>query len=198
MVRPWARAGYTCMIVDLAHPPGEHVGEDGIIRVGADVREFLPPRDFISMVFAFPPCTDMATSGAKHFKRKGLKAITESLALVEACRRICEWSGAPWMIENPISTLATYWRTPDFKFDPHHFAGYHDGASDAYTKKTCLWVGGGFKMPARKSVEPVLGSRMRDLPDSAERADLRSVTPMGFAEAVFAAHHGGKFTACKA
>ena len=61
--------------------------------------------------------------------------------------------------------------------------------SEAYTKRTCLWIGGGFLLPEHKAVVPVLGSKMHNLPDSKGRANLRSATPAGFARAVFEAHY---------
>ena len=98
---------------------------------------------------------------------------------------------APYLIENPVSTISTYWRKPDFTFDPCDYAGYPGGENDLYTKKTCLWTGGGFIMPPPKRLEPVQGSRMHRLPPSPERANLRSATPMGFARAVFEANCPG-------
>lgn len=93
------------------------------------------------------------------------------------------------MLENPVSTISSYWRKPDFSFNPCDYAGYLDHPEDeAYTKKTCLWTGGGFRMPLEKPVEPVLGSKMHMLPPSDDRGDLRSVTPEGFARAVFQAN----------
>ncbi|MGE3709603.1 MAG: hypothetical protein AB7G35_08020 [Hyphomicrobiaceae bacterium] len=93
------------------------------------------------------------------------------------------------MIENPVGTLATYWREPDYTFHPVHYAGYApDPFADEYTKKTCLWTGNGFVMPDRRPGEPTLGSLMHRLSPSDDRADLRSATPMGFAIAVFQAN----------
>ena len=113
----------------------------------------------------------------------------EALQIVEACREICEASGVPWMIENPVGSLATYWRDPDHKFHPVHYSGYApEPEADQYTKKTCLWTGGGFIMPDRKPGEPTLGSMMHRLPPSDDRADIRSATPLGFAYAVFEAN----------
>jgi len=191
-VRPWwAEAGYECWTVDLRHPPGMGTLEDGIRRIGADVTRWcMPPRPF-AFVFAWPPCTDLAVSGARWFKHKGLDALADALRVVAACVRICEASGAPYLLENPVSTLATYWRKPDHMFDPCDYAGYlDDPAPEAYTKRTCLWTGGGFVMPEPRRVEPVLGSRMHSLPPSPDRADLRATTPLGFARAVFAANAG--------
>ena len=65
------------------------------------------------------------------------------------------------MLENPVGVLSSYWRKPDHTFDPCDYGGYLNPAGDAYTKKTCLWTGGGFIMPKKKPVEPVGGSRMR-------------------------------------
>lgn len=187
MVAPWLDAGYTCYCVDLLHPPGE-TREGRLIRVGADVRDWLPPYTRIKMLFAFPPCTHVAVSGARWFKDKGLGALIESLQSFEAAVRLAEWTKAPYLIENPVSTVATYWRKPDHHFDPCDYGGYLDPKRDHYTKKTCLWTGNGFVMPAPKRVEPTEGSRMHRLPATHDRTGVRSATPRGFAQAVFAAN----------
>jgi hypothetical protein len=108
---------------------------------------------------------------------------------VAACARIAEASGAPYILENPRSTLATYWRKPDHEFDPCDYAGYLTVPDcEAYTKRTCLWTGNGFVMPPKRPVQPTLGSIMHRMPSSPDRADKRSVTPVGFAQAIFAAN----------
>lgn len=188
ILEPWAEAGFTCYAVDIQHPAGE-TREGNIIRVGADVRHWLPPRAPIAFMAAFTPCTHVAVSGARWFKGKGLRALSESIELFARSAELCEWSGAPYMIENPISTISTYWRKPDYTFDPCDYAGYEGGARDLYTKRTCLWVGGGFVMPPKRPRFPVDGSRMHLMPPSDERADLRAATPPGFARAVFEANH---------
>lgn len=43
-------------------------------------------------------------------------------------------------------------------------------------------------MPAKNRVEPTEGSKMHNIPPSADRANIRSETPMGFARAVFEAN----------
>lgn len=185
MVKPWHEAGYRCICVDLCPLDVQ----DGIERVEADVLRYLPPRCDYAAAFAFPVCTDLATSGARWLKGKGLAALSRAIALVARCAELCEWTGAPYLLENPVSTLATYWREPDYTFDPCDFGAYLDPPGDAYTKKTCLWVGGGFVMPRKAYVHPAEGSKMHGLGPSDDRADLRSVTPMGFARAVFEANH---------
>lgn len=114
-----------------------------------------------------------------------MSALIEGLSIVDACRDICENSGAPWMIENPVSTLATYWRKADHTFHPCQFTAFEMG--DNYTKKTCLWTGGGFVMPepATAGINSLPDDRIHKAPPSDERANFRSATPMGFARAVF-------------
>jgi hypothetical protein len=92
------------------------------------------------------------------------------------------------MIENPVSTLSTYWRKPDHTFHPWQYTAFEMG--DNYTKKTCLWTGNGFVMPA-PAVTAGLGQpddRIHKAPPSEERGNIRSATPMGFARAVFEAN----------
>lgn len=188
MVKPWAEAGYECVCVDIQHNGIVH--RDGIEFVGADLTHYLPPkRTDYAMCFAFPPCTHLSGSGARHWKNKGLITLAEAIALVEICNRIAEWTEAPFLIENPVGALSTHWRKPDYTFHPCDYGGYLNPPGDAYTKRTCLWTGGNFVMPACKGVEPVEGSKMHKLPPSKDRANLRSATPMGFAQAVFEANN---------
>lgn len=181
MVKPWVENGFDAITVDIQHPHGWECGEDGVTRVGADLLEWEPPNFDYAIVFAFPPCTDLANSGARWFKGKGLRALSGAIELVAAAADIAEHIGRPYMIENPVGQLSTYWRKPDHTFDPCDYG-------DPYTKKTCLWTGNGFVMPPKHRVEPTQGSRMHRLPPSPQRANLRSATPEGFARAVYAAN----------
>jgi hypothetical protein len=189
MVEPWMAVGAECVTVDLQ--PAQQGGAANYcwprVHHLADILTWeLPPA---SIVFAFPPCTDLAVSGARWYRDKGMRALIGALTLVERCRELCEESGAPYMIENPVGQLSTYWRPPDFIFDPCEFAGYADDPdSEAYTKRTCLWVGGGFQLPRKRPVEPTLGSLFHRTAPGPERANIRSRTPQGFARAVFEAN----------
>jgi hypothetical protein len=184
MVAPWLDAGHDAVTVDLQPSPSSHPRR---VHIVGDLRCISSLQ--ADIVFAFPPCTHLANSGARWYRGKGMGALIEGLELVEACRRICEAIGAPYMIENPTGQLASWWRDPDYTFHPVHYAGYAvEPERDEYTKKTCLWTGNGFVMPDRKPGEPTLGSLMHRLPPSDDRADLRSVTPKGFAQAVFEAN----------
>ena len=191
MVLPWAKGDYRCTCVDIQHAPGLHIGDHRHIRLlGNDVRS-LDGDDFgrLAMIFAFPPCTHTAASGARWFKSKGPRAASTAFGILASCLEIIEYHTCPWMIENPVSTFSTYWRKPDFTFDPCDYAGYADDPqAEAYTKKTCMWTGGGFAMPEPRRVEPVHGSLMHLMPPSKDRGNLRSATPTGFARAVFEAN----------
>lgn len=191
MVEPWANAGYTCYCVDIQHTTITHkvVGNGIIYFIPGDVLTYVLPAVRFAAAFAFTPCTDLAVSGARWFKDKGARRLVEALDLFVRCMELCEATGAPYFVENPVSVAATHLRRPDYSFHPCEYAGYLENPNDeAYTKKTCLWAGGRFIMPDRKPVEPILGSKMHLLPPSDDRADLRSETPTGFARAVFLAN----------
>lgn len=185
MVQPWLEKGYHCICVDIKHPKGVTV-KDKLILVGTDILTWLPPIKQYKMVFAFPPCTHLAVSGAKHFQSKGLSKLIEGLQLVERARKLCVWSKAPYMIENPVGMLSTYWRKPDYKFNPCDYAGYVNNENDSYTKLTCLWIGNGFIIPQVNPKESILGSKMHTL---VRDSNERSKTPMGFAKAVYEANN---------
>ena len=181
MVKPWADAGYLCYCVDMQHPQGE-TREGNIIKVGADMLHWLPPKGEIVFAAFFPPCTDVAVSGARWFRDKGLGKLINALTLFKLSVDLAELIGAPYIIENPVCTVSSYWRKPDYSFDPCDYG-------DPYTKKTCLWAGNGFTMPTKKRVEPTEGSKMHLIPPGKDRANLRSATPEGFAAAVFDANN---------
>tara|TARA_R110001583_G_scaffold134809_6_gene286542 strand:- start:2522 stop:3115 length:594 start_codon:yes stop_codon:yes gene_type:complete len=136
-----------------------------------------------SIVFAAPPCTNLAVSGARDFSKKGMQGLIDGLILVEACRRLCDWFGVPWMLENPVSRLSSCWRKPDYIFQPWEFG-------DNYTKKTCLWTGGGFVMPSPRVLDepPDVENSIHEMSPGPDRADRRSITPQGFALAVMEAN----------
>lgn len=191
MVQPWLDAGYDAVTVDLQEQENPHPLRRHIIADVTDLSPEFAVNEGATIAFAFPPCTDLAGSGSRWFKGKGLDSLIGALRIVSSCKNIAELAGVPWMLENPVGTLATYWRDPDHYFNPCDYG-------DPYTKKTCLWIGGGFVMPPKIMpgdmfaeptwVEPTLGSMIHKMPPSADRGDKRSITPMGFARAVFRAN----------
>lgn len=211
MVRPWAEDGHTCYCFDLQNNGTVETFTSGgkITFLGGDLSE-PAAREVIknlkpNIIFAFPPCTDLAVSGAKHFANKA-KANpnyrNEAMALVYLAQHIANDCGCPYMIENPVSVISSEWRKPDFIFHPYYYGGYlplldeHPRfpdilpARDAYPKKTCLWVGNGFKMPLAVPVTPQADNPgwLRLGGKSARTKKIRSETPRGFAIAVKAAN----------
>lgn len=196
MAVPWAEAGVQCVCVDIVNESGivTYPGGGTVESVHANMLTWVPDNDFLEdcvfMCF-FPPCTDVAISGARWMKDKGLGALIRSLELFKACLDIAQRSfvTCPYCIENPVGVVGTYWRKPDHIFHPYEYAGYGEVQEDRYTKKTCLWVGNGFVMPEKKPLSPVYGSKMRNMARTVDRAKLRSITPVSFARAVFEANY---------
>lgn len=83
------------------------------------------------MMIAFPPCTHLAVSGARHFEQKRRdgrqqKAIEFFMNLANApIRKIC--------LENPIGIMSSIYRKPDQIVHPYYFG-------DPIPKSTCLWL----------------------------------------------------------
>lgn len=189
-------AGLACVCVDTGHSIRRERHTGMVSYVWGDFRRWTPPADIEPVFLAmWPPCTHVAGSGARDFETKGGLLLRDALETFEACQLIAGWAGVPWFIENPVGILTRlpHIGKPDHYFDPCDYAGWlpeSEQPDEAYTKKTCLWAGGGFVMPNPKPVLPLLGSKIFKLPPSADRADLRSATPRGFAKAVVAANLG--------
>lgn len=198
MAEPWVAAGYRVLMVDPQHL---FVTTDGLVtRFGGTIVEAMPTigelirSNRVAFVAGFPPCTDVAVSGARWFgaKRKEDPWFQAKAAIVaEQCRTIGAVSGAPWMWENPVSVFTAIFGEANHTFDPCDFTGYC--ADDNYTKKTCLRTGGGFVMP-KPFRDLTLGppdDRIFKAPPGPDRANFRSAFPLGFCRAVFLANTTG-------
>ncbi len=197
MVRPWVDAGYHAVLVDPQHEMTRWDAYDSVYRIAGTVEEAMPhvarliERRQIAAVFAFPPCTQLAGSGARWWKAKHAADFmfqAKAVAVAEQCRTIGRLSGAPWMVENPVGALSRVFGKPSHTFDPSDYTAWEP--ADNYTKRTCLWVGGGFLMPqpARDGSHGRPDDRIHNAPPGPERENFRSATPMGFARAVFDAN----------
>ena len=137
------------------------------------------------MIIAFPPCTHLASSGAKWFAQKRKDGRQQSgidffMAFVNAdCSRIA--------IENPIGIMSNVYRKPDQIIQPWQF-GHGE------TKATCLWLKG---LPKLKPTMIVKGREQRifKMPPHPNRSKLRSKTYLGIAKAI--AEQWGTLLICK-
>jgi hypothetical protein len=187
-LQPWAEAGFECYAVDVQHSIRKDRFENGIWFVWGDARTWRPPSGKRPIfVAAFPPCTHVAVSGARDFKKKGGQMLRDSLETFEACRQAAAWSGAPYLIENPVGILSSipHIGKPNYWFDPCDYTLYEP--ADNYTKKTGLWTGNGFVMPppAKLVGLPPPDDRIHKASPGSDRGDVRSETPLGFSRAVF-------------
>jgi len=215
-VKPWANAGYICYCFDIQHKmvfDSIEYGKGMIITGSHDlqrmstietIKTIIGDGKQVAFMSAFPPCTDLAVSGAKHFDKK-LKANPDyrkqAMNLVYISDYIGKFLKCPYYIENPVSVISTEWRKPDFIFNPYDYGGYipENEAEhplypelimprDAYPKKTCLWTGGGFELPEKKPVEikPGFSEQYKRLGGkSLKTKNIRSATPRGFAIACY-------------
>jgi hypothetical protein len=196
MVEPWVEEGYEALLVDPQH--GFTYSDGYVHKFAGTVAEAMPLIGFhirsgdVAAVFSFPPCTQLAGSGARWWAKKRAEDYmfqAKAVAVAEQCRSIGRLSGAPWFVENPVGALSRVFGKPSHTFDPFDYTAYEP--ADNYTKRTCLWAGGGFVMP-RTHRDPNLGApddRIHRAPPGHARQGFRSATPLGFARAVFAANH---------
>lgn len=126
------------------------------------------------LLLAFPPCTDLAVSGARWFKQKqidGRQQYAISFARMFESSRIDRVA-----TENPIGILSTQWRKPEQIIQPWMF-GHGE------TKATCLWLK---NLPPLKPTNIVNGRipRVHHEPPSPDRWKNRSRTYQGIADAM--------------
>ena len=224
-LQPWAEAGYECYAYDIQHsdvPTTSMYNSGSITYARADLYDLGTLRRLldrhsgrVAFVSAFPPCTDLASSGARWWSKKE-KANPNFQTEAASHVLLADWFagvlGCPYYIENPVGALSRLWHKPDYRFDPCDFGGYlpEDDVHpkwpdvipprDAYRKRTCLWTGGGFKMPMLRSVphlsvaydrtDPKKGRMFSPIAGktggkSLRTKNIRSATPRGFARAVF-------------
>lgn len=83
------------------------------------------------MMIAFPPCTHLAVSGAKHFSEKrknGLQQEGINFFLKIANSKINKIA-----IENPVGIMSKIYKKPSQIIQPYYFG-------DTAQKTTCLWL----------------------------------------------------------
>jgi site-specific DNA-cytosine methylase len=126
------------------------------------------------MMIAFPPCTDLAVSGARWFKEK--RESGEQQRSIAFFMSIVNANIPKIAIENPVGIMSTLYRKPDCIIQPWQF-GHGE------TKATCLWLKGLPKLIPTNIVTGREGKVWR-MPPSEDRAKLRSKTFPGIAKAM--------------
>ncbi|WP_251501901.1 hypothetical protein [Otoolea muris] len=126
------------------------------------------------MVIAFPPCTDLAVSGARYFEQKRKDGRQQKS--IEFFMMFANCGCPKTAIENPIGIMSGIYRKPDQIIQPWQF-GHGE------TKRTCLWLKG---LPKLKPVDIVPGREQRiwKMPPGKDRAKTRSKTYPGIAKAM--------------
>lgn len=97
------------------------------------------------MIIAFPPCTDLAVSGARHFAKK--RADGRQQRSIEFFMRFVGADCPRIAIENPIGIMSSHYRKPDQIIQPYQFG-------DHARKSTCLWLKGLPKLEPTDIVDP--------------------------------------------
>lgn len=201
---------FSCDIIECSggHPEW-HIQEDVITLLNGDCGFHTANGDnhFISgkwdMIIAFPPCTHLAVSGARHFEKKRADGRQR-----EGIEFFCQFLNANCekvVIENPVGIISgDYIPThfPDLaekyglpKKPTQIIQPYEYG--DPHKKSTCLWIKGVQPLKPTKIVEPELISylcksgkkvtfskHMVQGFTNDERAKVRSKTFPGIAQAM--------------
>ncbi len=143
-----------------------------------DVKKYLS--DDWDLILAFPPCTHLASSGARYFAQKRADGRQQEgidfffLFTQTDCPKVC--------IENPIGIMSSLYRKPDQIIQPWMFG------EDA-SKATCLWLKG---LPKLEPTDIIKKERYANqtpsgqnkLGPSPTRAKERSITYQGIAKAM--------------
>ncbi|HEC65381.1 hypothetical protein LCGC14_2095590 [marine sediment metagenome] len=189
--KPYKDSGYDVRVITLP--------EYDIMRWREYAKICIPVEEGnVYGILAAPPCTmfSVARTVAKKPRdlRQGMELVIACLDIIWECQYKVEnlnqrtSSLKFWALENPKGLLEWFLGEPVFQFQPYEFG-------DDYSKKTCLW--GNFNKPKRLILTspPPKGKTMKHLAtpmshkrDFKKMAELRSITPRGFAQAFFEAN----------
>jgi hypothetical protein len=124
---------FSCDILECSGPNPEW-------HIKGDVLEIINQN--WDMMIAFPPCTHLAVSGARHFDQKKQDGRQEKG--IEFFMKMVNAPIPKIAIENPIGIMSSIYRKPDQIIHPYYFG-------DSYSKSTCLWLKG---LPKLTHVRP--------------------------------------------
>jgi len=119
----FAKRGHNAWSCDLL--PTEKEGN----HIQGDIRWHCNRGNIWDLMIAFPPCTHLASSGARWFKDK---RVEQQIAL-NFVKMLMDAPIERIAIENPIGIISTRIKKPDQIIQPWQF-GHGE------TKATCLWL----------------------------------------------------------
>ena len=125
--RPWEIGGYECYYFDAKREGDEHLLVNPLDITSSVKRVRAAVGGSAHIVVGFPPCTDLASSGARHWARKREADPLfqyKAMQLFNFVAAVGYSLGARWAIENPVGYPSNDWGKPDFTFDPCDYGGY--------------------------------------------------------------------------
>ena len=123
--RAFAKKGHDVTSCDLL--PSDDNSKD---HYQGDVFDLLNNNKYDLMI-AFPPCTHLAVSGAKHFAKK--REDGRQQQGIDFFLQIVNANIPKIVVENPVGIMSTLFRKPDQIIQPWQFG-------DNAQKTTCLWI----------------------------------------------------------
>lgn len=179
--KPYKDAGYDVRVITLP----DH-----------DVFTYEPPKGVYG-ILAAPTCTQFSlartTAKTPRDLRGGFELVHRCLEIIWEARY--EGTLKFWALENPMGYLRQLLGRPPLTWQPCDYG-------DPHTKRTDLW--GYYNLPRKRPIElteeqkkacsinnrelPEIPSGYKLPPDINRQAVRRSMTPMGFAKAFFAAN----------
>jgi len=115
--------------------------DDSPFHIRGDVFDALNSQAWDMAIF-FPPCTHIASSGARWFKDK----VKEQAEALDFVRALMDADIPRIALENPVGVISSQIRKPDQIVQPFWFG-------DKARKTTCLWL---------KNLEPLTPTQMVD------------------------------------
>lgn len=187
--KPYKDAGYQVIVVTLPHHDIRHavLNPRGICFPSRTADSIVVQKQDVYGILAAPPCTMFSRARTT---AKTPRDFVGAMQIVSACLEIvwaCRSAGSLrwWALENPMGFLRQFLGNP-----AHSFRGWEFG--DDHVKFTDIW--GYHTMPVGRFKKPISFDRTKwagskkpkeyaNIPMS--RADVRAITPPGFAKAFF-------------
>lgn len=197
VTKEFRKLGYEAYSCDLLPCSGGHTEW----HIQDDVLKVINQEKW-DMMIAFPPCTDLAVSGARHFERKIKDGIQQKS--IDFFMKIVNAPIEKIAIENPIGIMSKLYRKPDQIIQPWQFG-------DKAQKSTCLWLknlpllqhtnivdkGEFYEFISNtgklKRMPMWYYKALQDAKTPEERRTLRSKTFLGIAQAMADQWHKDKF-----